>query len=121
MRFEPEEFVQPVSCAFDEQLHLVVCELRLLLACTSWELYPGGKVFDGPLRRASAMILLASLARIGSMAELRCRIPRDHRPDVWFGDNPSKSDAFVHQSRTKWARFYWECGFTSGFCSGDQI
>jgi len=67
------------------------------------------------------MILLASLARTRSMGELRFRIPQIIDQTYGFGDNASTGDALVHRSRTKWARFYCECGFTSGFCSGDQI
>ena len=55
------------------------------------------------------------------MGELRFRIPQIIDQTYGFGDNASTGDAFVHRSRTKWARFYCECGFTSGFCSGDQI
>ena len=67
------------------------------------------------------MILLASLARTRSMGELRFRIPQIIDQTYGFGDNASKGAALVHRSRTKWARFYCECGLTSGFCSGDQI
>ena len=50
MCFEPKEFVHPVYCAFHDQLHLVVREVRTpLLACTSREVYPGVKVFEGPI------------------------------------------------------------------------
>lgn len=60
MGFEPAEFVHPVYCACHDQLHLVVREVGIpLVPLHILGSVPQRKGLRGPIRRATAMILLA--------------------------------------------------------------